>query len=135
MVGQTSRRPQRMTSAPPIISLVDRLSPAKIAAVMAPKITSVISRMPTLAGSKRRVAHISAAMDAPHHSPPVSRTCAERRGRSESAIVGSGSRKGAKAKEVIVAPMAKRKAAGRGGTSDFRRIPAVASAQMRPPRR
>ena len=133
IVGQTSSNPHRITNPPPIISLADNVSPAKIAAVSAPNITSGIKRIPTRAGSSRRVAHISQAIDTPHHPPPVAKTLIPMRAASAAAIVGRGLRNGAKANAVTFAPRANMNVAGSGDRWDFRRIHAVSPAQTSSP--
>ena len=94
-VGQTSRRPQRITSAPPIISRMERNSPANTAAVTDPTITSVINRMPTRAGSSRTAAHIKAAIERTHQKAPVKSTVTAMVAKSVGAILGKGSSCGA----------------------------------------
>lgn len=122
-----------MTSAPPVNSLAESPSPANIAAVAAPKTTSVINKIPRRAGASRMAAHMRAAIERTHHKPPVKSTVIATANRSLVAIVEKGARNSALAREVKVAPKANRNAEGKGVTSDLSRIPTVANVQTRPP--
>lgn len=101
-----------MTSAPPVNSLAESPSPANIAAVAAPKTTSVINKIPRRAGASRMAAHMRAAIERTHHKPPVKSTVIATANRSLVAIVEKGSRNSALAREVKVAPKANRNAEG-----------------------